>query len=112
MARAANARLGNVSATRDQLQRDAWTGDAVLLLFARLKILREHGEVSGERCNRLTSNQFLSAFGEPTAVEAEIGRIFATQGLEAAFRHIEDKLMPLYERQQARRTRDTHAPRR
>ena len=56
---------------------DAWIGDAVLALYARLKILREDGRVDGEKCKRLTSNQFLGTLGEPTKVEANIGRIYA-----------------------------------
>jgi dsRNA-specific ribonuclease len=84
---------------------DAWIGDAVLALYARLKILREDGQVDGEKCKRLTSNQFLAAVGEPTRVEAQIGRAYAQQGLEAAFRWIEQNLLPLFERQEENRQR-------
>jgi hypothetical protein len=84
---------------------DAWIGDAVLGLYARLKILRETGRVDGERCKLLTSNQFLGSLGEPTRMEAEIGRIYAKDGLEAAFRWIELRLLPLYERQEENRKR-------
>jgi hypothetical protein len=82
---------------------DAWIGDAVLALYARLKILREDGRVDGEKCKRLTSNQFLGTFGEPTRVEAKIGRVYASEGLEAAFRWIEGHLLPLFERQEENR---------
>lgn len=82
---------------------DAWIGDAVLALYARLKILREDGRVDGEKCKRLTSNQFLGAVGEPTRVEAQIGRVYAEHGLDAAFQWIERHLVPLFERQEENR---------
>jgi hypothetical protein len=82
-------------AQRDQAERDqAWIGDAVLALYARLKILREDGTLDGEKAVRMSSNQFLAAFGEPTAVEAGIGRVFERDGLDAAFAHIESALVP------------------
>jgi dsRNA-specific ribonuclease len=84
---------------------DAWIGDAVLALYARLKILREDGRVDGEKCKRLTSNQFLGTLGEPTRVEASIGRVYAGEGLEAAFGWIERHLLPLFERQEENRKR-------
>jgi dsRNA-specific ribonuclease len=84
---------------------DAWIGDAVLSLFAREWILREHGAMDGGRLSAFTSNQFLSAFGNPTAVEAEIGRIYAAQGIEAAFREIESRFLPLFLAQERRRIR-------
>jgi hypothetical protein len=83
----------------------AWIGDAVLTLYARLRILREDGCVDGEKCGRMTSNRFLSSLGEPTAVEAMLGREYATHGLEAAFAWIEARLMPMFERQEANRAR-------
>jgi dsRNA-specific ribonuclease len=89
----------------DAQVREAWIGDAVLALYARLKILREEGRVDGEKCKRLTSNQFLGTLGEPTKVEAEIGRVYARDGLDAAFRWVEQHLLPLFERQQANRNR-------
>jgi dsRNA-specific ribonuclease len=93
---------------------DAWIGDAVLALYARLKILREDGRVDGEKCQRLTSNQFLGTLGEPTRVEAQIGRIYAGEGLDAAFTWIEAHLLPLFERQEENRQKrlGTSAPRR
>lgn len=84
---------------------DAWIGDAVLALYARLKILREDGKVDGEKCQRLTSNQFLCALGEPTRVEAQIGRAYASGGLEAGFGWIEQHLLPLFARQEENRKR-------
>jgi len=81
----------------EQLRNEAWIGDAVLALFARSWLLRiGQGESSKDR-NRLfelwVSNQFLSTFGEPTSVEAEIGRTYASGGLDAAFTLIEEKLL-------------------
>ena len=81
----------------EQILKEAWVGDAALCLFAREKILREDGRVDGDRCARMTSNQFLNSVGEPSEVEARIGRIYSAEGLEAAFRWIERELMPMFE---------------
>lgn len=81
----------------------AWTGDAVLCLFAREWILREFGEMEGAMQTRMTSNHFLSSIGNPTSVEAEIGRIFRAEGLEAAFAHIETNLLPTFRKQEKKR---------
>ena len=51
----------------------------------------------------MTSNQFLSTLAEPSEAEAAIGRVYTEQGLDAAFRWIEEKLMPLFERQEQKR---------
>ena len=88
-----------------QLQAEAWVGDAVLCLFGRLRILRRDGRVDGAQYHRMASYQFLSAFGDPTAVEAELGRVYQEQGLEAAFEWIEERWMPLFDRQEANRGR-------
>lgn len=90
---------------REQVLKEAWLGDAVLCLYARQRILREDGQVSAEKCTRMTSNRFLSALGEPSEVEAELGRVYQTGGLESAYAWIEAKLMPVFERQEARRER-------
>lgn len=84
---------------------EAWIGDAVLSLYVRMKILREDGVLDGPKSVRMTSNWFLGTIGEPTKVEAEIGRVFAREGLEAAFRLIEERVMPVFERQEAKRLR-------
>jgi dsRNA-specific ribonuclease len=81
----------------EQMRNDAWIGDAVLALFARSWLLQTvQGENSKDR-NRLfelwVSNLFLSSFGEPTSVEAAIGRTYASGGLPAAFAFIEDNLL-------------------
>jgi hypothetical protein len=82
----------------------------VLALYARLKILREDGMLDGEKAVRMSSNQFLAAFGEPTAVEAGIGCVFERDGLDAAFAHIESTLVPLFTRQEQKRLRKAGGP--
>lgn len=81
----------------------AWVGDAVLALFARQFVLRERSAMDGEWFTRLTSNEFLSAFGNPTRVEASIGRLYQEGGLEAAFAWMDAELVPLFRRQIAKR---------
>ena len=94
---------------RDQVLRDqAWIGDAVLTLYARLKILREDGSLDGEKAVRMSSNQFLATLGEPTAVEAAIGRVYGHAGLDPAFAHIKEAIMPLFEKQEQKRARKAH----
>jgi hypothetical protein len=89
----------------DGIRTDAWVGDAVLTLYARRKIVAESGAIDAEKSKRLTSNQFLGSLGEPTKVEAEIGKIYNAEGLEAAFRWIERNLLPLFERQEENLTK-------
>ncbi len=96
---------------RERLRNEAWIGDAVLELFARERILEANGAADGSKAARMTSNQFLSAFGEPTAVEAEVGRIYRTRGLPGAFEWIEERLIPLFERQEGNRRRRSGATR-
>ncbi len=89
----------------DKERDEAWIGDAVLSLFARQWILREPSiqpKLRAEAFIRMTSNQFLSSVGEPTAMEAEIGRIYEADGLQAAFDHIEHTYLPLFRKQQAK----------
>ncbi len=90
----------NEEALRNQ---EAWIGDAVLSLYVRAKILSEDGMVDGAKCVRMTSNQFLGTIGEPTKVEAEVGRIYSRQGLAAAFLWIEQRIVPMFERQEQNR---------
>lgn len=95
-----------MSRKNDDLQREreaAWVGDAVLALFARQFVLRERDSMDGEWFTRLTSNDFLCAFGQPTRVEAGIGRIYQEQGLEAAFAWMEANLVPMFLKQVANR---------
>lgn len=83
----------------------AWIGDAVLGLFARQWILKTYGRMDSDIFAGMTSNHFLSCFGNPTTVEAEIGTIYQTAGLEAAFTHMERELLPLFKKQQINRNR-------
>jgi hypothetical protein len=83
----------------------AWVGDAVLSLFARERVLREKRLIDTAAFCHLTSNQFLSAVGRPTKVEAEIGVVYREQGLAAAFAYIEARLMPVHAKQEANRRR-------
>lgn len=92
--------------TEEEKRTKAWVGDAVLALYAREWILAEPSIKANERSDafiRMTSNQFLSAIGEPTAMEAEIGIIYERDGLEAAFAHIKKTYVPLFKKQQAKR---------
>ena len=82
---------------------NAWIGDAVLALFARQYVLRERNMMDGEWFTRMTSNEFLSAFGNPTRVEASIGKLFLDGGLEAAFAWMDAELVPLFRKQIAKR---------
>ena len=93
--------------TAEQLVNDAWIGDAVLSLYARTKVLRETGRCNGEVFARFTSNQFLGCVGEPTKVEAAIGRVYEKDGLQNAFLWIEETLVPLFLRQEENRERKT-----
>lgn len=79
-----------------QEREEAWIGDAVLALYVREWILREKGEMDGEMFTRFTSNHFLKSKGNPTSVEAEIGRIYTENGLQAGFDWIEQNLYPLF----------------
>ena len=93
---------------------EAWTGDAVLALYVREWILREFGKMDGEMFVRFTSNDFLRCAGNPTSVEAQIGRIYAIEGLQAGFDWIEKELYPKFlvaEKEFQKRQR-TQVPRR
>jgi 23S rRNA maturation mini-RNase III len=86
-----------------QLREDAWIGDAVLALFARRFVLAERSAMDGEWFTMMTSNDFLSAFGAPTKVEASIGRLYLDQGQEAAFSWMEENLVPHLRKRMANR---------
>ncbi len=86
----------------DELKKEreaAWIGDAVLALFARQFVLNERDSMDGEWFTRLTCNDFLSAFGPPTKVEASIGKLYLEGGLSAAFEWIDGNLVPLFRKQ-------------
>src|ERR1019366_6448125 len=93
------------SGRRQKILEEAWIGDAVLSLYARSRILDEGGAVNSETLERMTSNRFLAAFGEPSSVEAEIGRAYERGGLSGGFAWIEEHLMPVYRRQEEKRLR-------
>ncbi|MEO0055263.1 MAG: hypothetical protein RLZZ50_1210 [Verrucomicrobiota bacterium] len=86
-------------------QQLAWTGDAVLALWAREYILRTLGRLDTETFLRLTANSFLQSLGRPTRVEAEFGLVYQREGLAAAFAYIEARLLPTFQRQEANRRR-------
>jgi hypothetical protein len=83
----------------------AWTGDAVLALWAREYILRTLGHLDTRTFLNLTANSFLQSLGRPTRVEAEFGLVYQQQGLSAAFAYIEARLLPAFHRQEANRRR-------
>ena len=83
----------------------AWIGDAVLALFSREWILKQADIRPDERAEvfiSMTSNQFLSSLGEPTAMEAEIGIVYENEGLDAAFAFIESKFLPVFKKQRSK----------
>jgi 23S rRNA maturation mini-RNase III len=87
--------------TQRELKNLAWIGDAVLALYARQWLLDQPDHPLFTRQQlfiRFTSNDFLQAIGEPTGVEAAIGKVYQVDGLEAAFEHIEDTLQPLFKK--------------
>lgn len=104
-----------MKASKDQAQQElndqAWIGDAVLALFARRWILQQEaagkklGEHKVEAFRHLTSNQFLSTIGRPTEVEAAIGIIYQDQGEAAAFDFIEGNILPQFLKQRRNRQR-------
>jgi hypothetical protein len=94
-----------------RLREEAWVGDAVLALFVREWILRETGSLDGQMFVRFTSNDFLRCLGNPTRVEAEIGVIYTEHGLEAAFRHMESKLLPLFRQREKVRAKQVRSGR-
>lgn len=83
-----------------QEREEAWVGDAVLALYMRRLILSEQGKMDGEMFVRCTSNDFLRNIGNPTSVEALIGRIYEEQGLQAAFDWMEFQLLPVFRQQE------------
>lgn len=95
-------------AVRDEREA-AWIGDAVLSLFARRWVLENAGRMDQELFAALTSNQFLSTFGNPTALEARIGECYQKDGLPAAFAVIESEFLPRFQAQQRKRTRNRMA---
>lgn len=90
------------------IQERSWVGDAVLALLAREWILKHGPRAFKERSDRyrnITSNQFLSALGHPDKVEAEIGTAYLENGLEGARAVFEQRLIPLFTKQENKRNR-------
>jgi hypothetical protein len=86
----------------------SWIGDALLSLFAREWILHHEAQLGGMRADHfrdLTSNQFLSAFGKPSVVEARIGDAYRSGGLPAAQKYFDETLAPVFLKQHANRIR-------
>ena len=91
--------------TLEEKRNYAWVGDAVLALFARRWILQQakSTSTSKERADlfqAMTSNEFLSHFGEPTQIECEIGMLFENEGLTKANHYIETQLLPNFIKKQ------------
>jgi hypothetical protein len=95
----------NSATPEDRLREMAWIGDAVLALWARQWLLKREGKMRPELFTRLTSNQFLACFGNPTAVEARFGEVYLKNGLAEAFLALERELVPLFEKQELNRGR-------
>ena len=92
----------------EQLTREreeAWVGDAVLALFVREWILENGESLDGDKFIRFTSNDFLRVIGNPTRVEAEIGQVYKRDGLQAAFDHMRERLLPIFLQQEKVRER-------
>lgn len=88
-----------------KLEREqAWIGDAVLSLYARRWLLAQ-GRFDAPEFSEFTCNQSLSALGSPTTVEAKIGILYETEGLDAAFAWIEQNILPLHQKRIAARRR-------
>jgi hypothetical protein len=87
---------------------EAWVGDAVLTLFVRRWLLRytpkKMTDADRQQLFELfVSNQFLSSFGEPSQVEAAIGRKFEQEGLIAAFTYIEKSFLDSFRKSARKR---------
>lgn len=75
---------------------EAWIGDAVLALYVREWLLEKGNGLDGEAFIRFTSNDFLRLHGNPTSVEAEIGRVYTDGSLQDGFDWIEENLLPRF----------------
>ncbi len=80
-----------------RIRAEAWVGDAILALYVREWILSFRGEIDGKLFIEFTSNNFLRLVGNATGVEAQIGRAFKSDGLEAAYAWIGRYLLPKME---------------
>ncbi len=96
-----NLRRALAPAEIESLRQEAWVGDAVLELYARTRVLEETQRRDVDRKIRLVRNAFLNHLGQPTRVEAEIGRRYRERGLDAAFAWIDEHIQPLFLKQEA-----------
>ena len=80
-----------------RVRAEAWVGDAILALYVREWILSFRKEIDGKLFIEMTSNDFLRLTGNATGVEAEIGRVFKSDGLEGAYAWIGHHLRPRME---------------
>jgi hypothetical protein len=105
-------RRGLTTAEVEALRQQAWIGDAVLELYARTLVLGQTGQRDVNRKVRFVRNAFLNHLGQPTRVEAEIGRHYQDGGLDPAFAWIERNIQPLFLKQEANlaRKKKQHAP--
>lgn len=103
--------MANLSPDQDPVARaQAWVGDAVLALYVREWILSFNGgTIDGGLFVEFTSNNFLRLTGNATGVEAQIGRVFNQEGLQAAYSWIDRNLRERMEqRLHTLRTRHPH----
>jgi dsRNA-specific ribonuclease len=100
-----NLRRGLSTCEVEALRQEAWIGDAVLELYARHWVLKESNQRDADRKVRFVRNSFLSQLGQPTRVEAEIGRRYQEEGLKAAFDWIARHLQDLFAKQEANRAK-------
>lgn len=110
-----NLRRGLSTGEVEALRQDAWIGDAVLELYARSRVLEQTRQRDLATKSRFVRNAFLSQLGQPTRVEAEIGKRYQEGGLEAAFAWITEHLQPLFLKQEAnlaQKTKRSSKPRR
>ena len=96
-----NLRRGMSAGEIEALRQEAWVGDAVLELYARTRILDEEHRRNTPRLIRFVRNAFLNHLGQPTRIEAEIGRCYMSGGLETAFVWIREHIEPLFLKQEA-----------
>ena len=99
-----------VKLERHRARRDPCAGGVLehndrrlVLMRGRLLARCERNAMDGEWFTRLTSNDFLSAFGNPTRVEASIGKLYHSGGLDAAFAWMDAELVPLFRKQIAKK---------
>lgn len=98
-----NLRRGLSKGEVEALRQEAWIGDAVLELYARTHVLEEKRQRDLPLKVRMVRNAFLTHLGQPTRVEAEIGKRYREGGLDAAFAWIAEHIQPLFLKQEANR---------